>query len=88
MYGPGFSVVEISLNILVNDPHVATASDSASVSNGSRPLGKAPACLETINVSDPAATEPVDVVAHPETIVSTASTDPSWIFMFVSIVVI
>jgi hypothetical protein len=87
MYGPGFSVVEISFNVFVNDPHVAAASDSASVSNGSRPLGKAPACLETTNVLGPAATEPVEVVAHPETRVSTASTDMSWIFMLFSMVV-
>ena len=65
MYGPGFSVVEITLSVFLKDAQVEAASASASVSNGSRPLGNAPAWRETTKVSGPAATAPVDVVAHP-----------------------
>lgn len=66
MYGPGFSVVEINFNVFFNEVHVVTASASASVSSGSRPLGNAPACRETTNVSGPADIAPVDVVAQPD----------------------
>jgi hypothetical protein len=74
MYGPGFSVVEISFKVFFIAAHVVPASANASVKSGSRPLGNAPACRETTNVSGPADTDPVDVVAQPA---STANEAPS-----------
>ena len=70
MYGPGFSLVDMTLSVFFRDAQVDAASASASVSNGSRPLGKAPAWRETTKVSGPAATAPVDVVAQPLTKIS------------------
>ena len=66
--------MEISFSVFLSDPQVAAASDNASVNNGSRPLGKAPACLETTKVSGPADTEPVEIVAHPTVRATTAKT--------------
>ena len=51
---------------MFSEAHVAAASASASVSNGSRPLGNAPAYRETTKVFGPAETAPVEVVAQPE----------------------
>jgi len=77
MYGPGFSVVEISLRVFFSDAQVEAASARASVSKGSRPLGNAPACRDTTKVSGPAETDPVDVVAHPAN-ATTGSSKRSW----------
>ena len=68
----------MTLSVFLSEAQVDAASASASVSNGSRPLGNAPAWRETTNVSGPAETAPVDVVAHPvkKTIATAKSVEP------------
>lgn len=69
----------MTFSVFFRDPHVDAASASASVSRGSRPLGRAPAWRETTKVSGPAATEPVDVVAQPLT--KASSTNRNTVFI-------
>ena len=65
MYGPGFSVTEITFKVLFSAAHAVVASVRASGRTGSRPDGNAPACRETTKVLGPAETAPVVVEAHP-----------------------
>ncbi len=57
--------MESTFSVFFNPPQVAEASPRASAKSGSRPLGNAPACRDTIKVSWPAEIAPVEVVAQP-----------------------